>query len=320
MQQKIVLSRTYSPFPLNRRPYLAIGVVMVLFWLATVWGALPTRHSANLLKLLSLGGLALILIPRVLRLPHAYSSHSLNPYYQDIWLRLPRPVGRYVLAGVLSGVLLLASLYLTNAIFGSAKIAWHLWDWERLLDFLSHGLWEEVLFRGVVLSLCLRRAKKPIHGVLLAAGCFAVLHLNTYHLVRLLGMGVLWGWLTLKSRSLLPAVLSHGLYNIFLVLLPPQVPAGGTLAWLLVWQGIVLVCAFAAYGLAGWVMEENRQPLPLISLSIQLKHFFLPFGSFQGGIPTHPHIEQRACRQQHDIDLVNVYPGAHKILEPENTT
>lgn len=84
-----------------------------------------------------------------------------------------------------------------------------------LLVFLvavSPGVCEEVLFRGALLS-SLRRDLTPTRAVLWQALYFALMHLSVYRLLPTFLLGVALGALTLRARSVWPAVLAHAAYN-----------------------------------------------------------------------------------------------------------
>ena len=99
---------------------------------------------------------------------------------------------------------------------GLALLQWS----TPLLVFLvavSPGVCEELLFRGAILS-SLRRDLTPTRAVLWQALYFALMHLSVYRLMPTFLLGVALGALTLRARSVWPAVLAHGAYNAAQVL------------------------------------------------------------------------------------------------------
>lgn len=71
---------------------------------------------------------------------------------------------------------------------------------------------EEMLFRGLILRSFL--AQYPPHQAILGSALlFGAAHLNIYQGVVGLLLGLLTGWLYLRSRSLWPGVLLHMAYN-----------------------------------------------------------------------------------------------------------
>ena len=73
-------------------------------------------------------------------------------------------------------------------------------------------LFEETLFRGVVLPVAGRRLG-PLAGVVLSALIFAVAHLSLGELPPLFMLGLGLGWLRWSSGRLGPCVLMHALWN-----------------------------------------------------------------------------------------------------------
>ncbi len=85
--------------------------------------------------------------------------------------------------------------------------------WLTLLMFAAlPGLCEELLFRSALLGM-LERDARPVPRVLLVAFLFALLHLSVFRLAPTMVLGVVAGWLTLRSRSVWPAVAFHATHN-----------------------------------------------------------------------------------------------------------
>ncbi len=73
-------------------------------------------------------------------------------------------------------------------------------------------LFEETLFRGVLLPVLARRWGSA-WGVVLSALCFALAHLSLGELLPLFVLGLGLGWLRLRSGRLGASVVMHGLWN-----------------------------------------------------------------------------------------------------------
>jgi membrane protease YdiL (CAAX protease family) len=74
-------------------------------------------------------------------------------------------------------------------------------------------LTEEPLFRGLMLRGLLRR-HGPWQAIGATAVLFAVMHLNPWQAPGAVGLGLLFGWWTLRTGSLVPALLGHALNNL----------------------------------------------------------------------------------------------------------
>jgi sodium transport system permease protein len=119
-----------------------------------------------------------------------------------------------------------------------------------LLIAVSPAICEELLFRGAVLD-GLRRDRAPARAVLLQAALFALAHASVHRLAPTFLLGVLLGTVTLRARSVLPAMLLHALYNGTLVVIAwreVEVPAG-TLA----------LVGLAPAALAGLLLARPRR-------------------------------------------------------------
>jgi sodium transport system permease protein len=81
---------------------------------------------------------------------------------------------------------------------------------------LVPALCEEIAFRGFILT-GLHRRLRPRNAVLASAFLFALYHLNVFLFLPTFGLGVVLGLLTVRSRSVLPAMLLHFLHNVLLL-------------------------------------------------------------------------------------------------------
>jgi membrane protease YdiL (CAAX protease family) len=91
---------------------------------------------------------------------------------------------------------------------------------------------EELLFRGVLLS-ALMRDLSAARSIAISAVLFGVVHLEGldfqwFALPGLILLAVGLAWLRLKSSSLWPAVLAHGVYNLFALIALFATTAGST--------------------------------------------------------------------------------------------
>src|SRR5207248_10213234 len=71
---------------------------------------------------------------------------------------------------------------------------------------------EELFFRGFVLRGFLARYPAQL-AIFASAVLFMVVHLNPWQSISALVAGLILGWLYLRTGSLLPCLLLHGLFN-----------------------------------------------------------------------------------------------------------
>jgi sodium transport system permease protein len=102
-------------------------------------------------------------------------------------------------------------------------------NWRlAFLMALSPAIWEELLFRGVCLGLLLRvTGRAP--AIVISAAYFGIIHLSVFRLAPTFVLGVILATLVVRTRSLLPAMLFHFVYNGALLLGSRYVEQGGSL-------------------------------------------------------------------------------------------
>jgi hypothetical protein len=71
---------------------------------------------------------------------------------------------------------------------------------------------EELIFRGVIFS-GFKKNFRPIWAVILSALLFALFHLNPWQLGPTFLLGLLLGFVRLRTGSLLAAIFTHALHN-----------------------------------------------------------------------------------------------------------
>lgn len=119
---------------------------------------------------------------------------------------------------------------------------------------------EEVIFRGLIQSR-LARALPGWLSVVISALLFGLCHGQAIWIAYATLLGLLFGWMALRSRSILPSLLAHFVFNAighFSVVLEGKVPAWAVLGGLLAISAVA--CLFAHRGLAQLFGREDTQP------------------------------------------------------------
>jgi uncharacterized protein len=88
--------------------------------------------------------------------------------------------------------------------------------WAVLAVCLQPALFEEIAFRGIIQG-SLGRILAEREALIVSALMFGILHLSIPSLPHLLAMGLVLGWLRLKSKSLIPGMVLHFTHNFFVV-------------------------------------------------------------------------------------------------------
>jgi membrane protease YdiL (CAAX protease family) len=94
-------------------------------------------------------------------------------------------------------------------------------DWVTQLSFymvvsLCAPLWEELVFRGFLLA-SLTRFLSPWWAVVVTALVFALCHFRLETVVPLLLLGLVLGGVYMRTNNLLPPILVHSLWNLYVV-------------------------------------------------------------------------------------------------------
>lgn len=140
------------------------------------------------------------------------------------WRHLLTGAGVGLAALGVSYLLLLATLLIAgkppedlgvDRVIGGLKADYGLAGLVLLVGVMT-GLVEEALFRGVILT-GLRKHLPPAAAVTICALLFAVLHLSPWRFVPQLALGLLLGWLTVRTGSCWPAAVGHAVHNGVLV-------------------------------------------------------------------------------------------------------
>ena len=89
--------------------------------------------------------------------------------------------------------------------------------WPQLIGLLlagavGAGLCEEILFRGVVQGLLIRRGRW--FAIMVTAIIFGLFHLNTWQFVAGIVLGLCFGWMVERSGSLWASVVAHTCANV----------------------------------------------------------------------------------------------------------
>ena len=72
---------------------------------------------------------------------------------------------------------------------------------------------EEILFRGFLQRFLEKHWKDITKAVLVTSLFFALIHFNPYWTIQIYILGIFLGYLSWKTKSVIPSILLHGLNN-----------------------------------------------------------------------------------------------------------
>jgi len=91
--------------------------------------------------------------------------------------------------------------------------------WQLLaLYSLAPAVFEEIAFRGIIFDR-LRRVLGEREGWVVQAALFSVLHLSPVIFPTHFAMGLIFGWLRMRTGSLIPGMILHAAWNAVYILL-----------------------------------------------------------------------------------------------------
>ena len=202
--------------------WVALIIAVTMVFLALYWAGLSDGLAFSISSLV----IAIILIPLVLL--YIYVDGSLDRIKEmlkfgsvkrTLILILAIPIVVTIINFVLTVIYGIAWI----GIFGEPSTNTDLGtDWESSsIDiaflFLSVAIVtpiaEELLFRGYILD-----SIKRMHGdwpaIIGSALLFALVHFNLFGMVPFIMGGVIYGWLRIKTGSLLPSIACHMMWNL----------------------------------------------------------------------------------------------------------
>ena len=193
------------------------------------------------LEMAFFGILWFIAVPYGLKLPNG--RETFKQFSSSIGLNKVKPLWKNIIIGVAATVILLLSVLFIGMWLGTyvfnpdllfrPPMSFFSLGWFNLIYMLRPGIWEEVAFRGVILNLQKKRYKQ--WAVVLINGII----FGLFHLTNLISFpnsldvylqafyagcfGIALSYMYIKTKSLLPCILTHYLFNAFSILFAPYI-------------------------------------------------------------------------------------------------
>lgn len=120
---------------------------------------------------------------------------------------------------------------------------------------------EEMLFRGIVLRSFLYQSSRW-QAILGSAVLFGFAHLNIYQFTAATILGTLLGWLYERTRSLIPCIFLHSVYNTALMIGPPglqdQATEFGLAATPTTWLFVIVLATLGMFVLNYMLVHRKK--------------------------------------------------------------
>ena len=176
----------------------------------------------------------LFIVRKSLGLPNR--KESLREYSKTIGLKPDKKIGRNIILGISCSIIYFTSTYITgnifgnyifdlDVIFGTPRIIGNNinFGWFLFIIMLIPGIWEEVSFRGVITKLNLRKYSQTT-VIIVVSIFFGLFHYINFlmgndllytgiQVVYATLLGFLFGYLFIKTRSLIPSIILHYLLD-----------------------------------------------------------------------------------------------------------
>ncbi len=183
--------------------------------------------------------LLMIIVPYVMKIQG--KNRGYKEFLKDIRITKIKPLIRIIGLGILTAGVVLACVLVTLLISDQLYTVSFELDIKAILGSTSAiytslipGIWEEVLFRGIIITLLLKKYSEK-ESILLSALLFGFSHnsnlMNSiyysdstlfYHVIGVqfqviftFFWGIMFGYLFIKTKSLVPGMILHYLFNTF---------------------------------------------------------------------------------------------------------
>lgn len=141
---------------------------------------------------------------------------------------------------------------------GDPETIWG-WVWVIFLGAVLPGICEEAMFRGFALS-GFRQVMKPMTAVVVVAIAFGIFHLSPYRFMPTALIGVILGYLTIRTGSIFPAMFAHFLNNAIGFVLT-KLPGIENISWLVSEDEHIplpyVISAIIVLGVSLWAVPEG---------------------------------------------------------------
>jgi len=179
----------------------------------------------------------------------------------------------YILLGILLAGLTTAGMMAGSALSGLYVPATSKISLSHALFSLTPGIWEEIMFRGVMLILLLQMTRSLKKASLIQAALFALAHLSGFSLLALVDIisvffiGLLFTYTAVKTRSLIPGIIFHYLHDTFVLYAQPPERLMTSFSSNASFYGGLWMALFVGF----WAVK-------LITEHYQLQNYFNPYG------------------------------------------
>jgi membrane protease YdiL (CAAX protease family) len=211
-------------------PFAFSGIgIAVAFLLKKGLGADLSKVTLSLVALAVTSASVLLLFPGVFKLP--FGSVSIREFLANFGLIKPRPFVKLLLLGAFASLFNLSGMLVGSLLTGKYAFSPATITLGQALFSLTPGIWEELLFRGVLMIVLLRLTKSFRRAALIQVLLFGLAHIKGLDFLSLVCepisvaiIAVGFTYIAYKTKSLIPGMVFHYLHDTFLFAV--QLPGG----------------------------------------------------------------------------------------------
>ena len=174
-----------------------------------------------------------LLVPFILKLPN--DKNNYNEYMIDIGLKNTRPILYLVLIGLSCYIIFMFCQIVASILYGQYSFSITRVtppDSWNIITSINSGIYEEMLFRGLIITLLLKKYSE-LKSIIISAILFGLLHiLNLFNVGNSITtadlffsfgnviwafiIGLFYGFTFVKTKSVIPGIIVHYLGNTLL--------------------------------------------------------------------------------------------------------
>ena len=187
-----------------------------------------TRLELSVIAFVVTSSSVLLLFPSVLEVP--FGNVGIGDFVRRVGLSVPRKAHRHVLLGMIAAFLTLSGMFAGSMLSGEYVPSSATITLTQAVFSLTPGIWEEVLFRGVLMIVLIRMTRSFRKAALIQVLLFGLAHIKGVDLVAFVDafsdavLAVAFTYIAYETRSLLAGIVFHYLYDTFVFF--PQLPGG----------------------------------------------------------------------------------------------
>ncbi len=169
-----------------------------------------------------------LLFPRVFKIP--FGRVNFLSFYQKAGLKIPEKLFRFILLGVIAASFTLFGMLFSSVLTGKYEFSSSTINLSHTIFSLTPGIWEEILFRGILMIVLIRITKSFKKAAIIQIVIFSLLHIKGLDLLSFVDafsvgiIAIAFTYIAYKTKSLIPGIIFHFLHDtfIFAVQLPDE--------------------------------------------------------------------------------------------------